>query len=247
MATTNPLNGKTATELRAMIASKEVTAKEVLAYLVGKGDNIRRPSKLLRDELAGVKPAATPKAEAPKPAATPKAATPKATPTPTPTATATPTPTALAVALEALRAATAAVEALLAAQAAEAPTAKPVEPPKAKPVESPKATAKAVVEPATETVADEDEDAEDAEISEDDVREHLAGLTVRELRELADSEDLPTTGNRAQLTDRLVAVLCPPPVQATANKPAASKPAAPKASAKGKVTLASAAAEIEDF
>jgi hypothetical protein len=207
MATTN-LNGKTAAELRAVIASGEATKAEVLEYLVGKGENIRKPSRILRDELAGATPT-------PKPAATP---------TPKPAATPTPKPAALAVALEALRAATAAVEALLAAETAPA---KPTPPPAAKPTPPPAA------------IVDEDEDEDDETITEADAREHVAGLTVKELREMLDSEDLPTTGKREVLVERVIAFLCPPPVQATENKPKAKTKAE-------RVTLDGAVSALRD-
>jgi len=64
------LNGKTANEIREMIAARTVTAKAVVAYLEGKA-SLRAPSAKLLAELKGEAPAkAEPKAkvEAPAPA-----------------------------------------------------------------------------------------------------------------------------------------------------------------------------------
>jgi len=72
---TTTLAGKSAGELRALLAAKEVTAKAVIAHLAGK-EKLRAPSKALLDELKGVKPAAAPAKAEPAKAEPAKAAAP---------------------------------------------------------------------------------------------------------------------------------------------------------------------------
>ena len=70
---TTTLAGKSAKELRDLLATKAVTAKAVIAHLSAK-ETLRAPSQGLLDELRGVKAAPAPaKAEAPKAPAPAKA------------------------------------------------------------------------------------------------------------------------------------------------------------------------------
>ena len=177
------LNGKTANELRELIAAKTVTAKVVVEFLQAK-PKLRVPSQKLLEELTG-KPASEPKSEktkAPEPAPeAPKAEKPKAEVNP------------LEARVSALETA---VAILMAARGVE--TAKPEPTP-----EPAKAT-----EPEPETeVEDEDEDEDDSEgiPTEGSVREYLNGLTVKELRQHAKECGIPASGSKETLVSAIIA------------------------------------------
>ena len=174
------LNGKTANELRELIAAKTVTAKVVVEFLRAK-PKLRVPSQKLLEELTGAKPASEPKAEKTKaPEAAPEA--PKA---------------ATKAEVNPLEARVSALETAVAILMA----ARGVEP-KAEPTPEPVVVAAPAVED-----EDEDEDEDDGEgiPTEGSVREYLNGLPVKELRQHAKECGIPASGSKETLVSAIIA------------------------------------------
>ena len=183
------LNGKTANEIREMIAARTVTAKAVVAYLEGKA-SLRAPSAKLLAELKGEAPAkAEPKAKVEAPAPAKAKVEPKVETVVTITAAEFAELVARVTALEAKVLAKAEPKAKKAKVEAKAEPVAPVEP-VATPV-SPKAVEPvAKAEPVEVAEVDSDTDL----IAYTDAKLALEGLSVKALRAHAKDLNIDATG-----------------------------------------------------